>query len=56
MSFLPREANVFFLGEANVGEANVGEVYVIAPFEGLACISLHYRVMRRIRIIYLREL
>ena len=33
MSFLPWEANVFFLGEANVREANVGEVNVIAPFE-----------------------
>ena len=32
MSFLPWEAKVFFLGEANVGEANVGEVNVIAPF------------------------
>ena len=35
MSFLPWEANVFFLGKANVGEANVREVNVIAPNIGL---------------------
>ena len=48
MSFLPWEAKVFFLGEANVGEANVGEVNVIAPFSYLALVGVKERELERL--------